>query len=68
LFEKQFNVFLPDNASRIIDILKIFKLENKIINSGEELNYQTIDYDKLSEMNEHVKAKSKEYIIQNLNY
>ena len=72
LFNKQFCTLLPEAGTniRIEDFLNYLHLENRIINSAEELSQieTNIDYDKVNQITESFASSSRKYLLDTLNH
>lgn len=62
IFEKQFNVFLPNNAKRITDMLDLLDLGTKLVSPGGKPDYGKIDYSQVTGKKYEKIKTSKEYI------
>lgn len=62
IFEKQFNVFLPNNAKRITDMLHLLDLDTKLVSPGGKPDYGKIDYSQVTGKKYEKIKTSKEYI------
>lgn len=72
LFNKQFYTELLGNNSdvnsRLINILELFKLQDRFIKEGEDIDLsRSIDYEKINPILERERIKSLEYIERVLN-
>ena len=65
LCERQFSV-VDTNSNKVMDILKKFKISDRIINGTVE-NIKTIDYSKVNKLKNILILNSKEYLWKNIN-
>lgn len=62
IFEKQFNVFLPNSAERIISILEKMNLMNKLVIPGGSYNLENIKYDEIAKLRNEFIMDSVKYL------
>ncbi len=62
ILKKQFNVFIPQYATRVKNLLEMLNLNHKIIYPGGTPEYSPINYDEVNEKISEQLYKSKEFI------
>lgn len=71
LFEKPFfiHIAFPEKSNRILSLLKILSINDRIVRNGDEINKEMlmVDFEKIRENLENRKLISKEYLKEALN-